>query len=1172
MIGSKVLHYKILEKLGEGGMGVVYKAEDSKLDRLVAIKFLPDHISLNIEEKERFIIEAKAAAALNHPNITTIYSIEEVDNEYFIVMEYIDGIELKDKIQSNGLSVNNVLILAPQIAEALNAAHKKGIIHRDIKSQNIMINSIGNVKIMDFGLARMGNSSQLTKDHSITGTVAYMSPEQAKGENADNRTDIFSFGIVLYEMLTGTVPFKGDYEQAVLYSLLNEEADLEELHKKSVPVPLINLIEKCLRKNRNERYNSFEEIINEINKIPISGSQNIDVENEIDENNNLLKSFKPQDVNTFSGRDEQIKLLCSKIEECKKGFGSTVIISGEPGIGKTQLISKVINLYDPDLITFLYGRCVFNNEGGVPYQPFVSSVKNNLVKTNEYFISTLLRLSEKHNLNISSRLSLIKSFLNFSGDFSKSIMHKDQLWEAVLSLFTLVAVEKPLVLILDDLQWCDKTSLGLFTFLVRNIKNLPIMIIGMHRSLQISDENSDLIDIIRQLRIEDMVVKIDLTRLNKNDSQNIIVKLLEENSVNKKIVDEIYKQSEGNPLFIYEFTRLLRERKTIELNDKGEWVYNKDFSENAVSDKIQDVIKQRVDRLDNESKEILQFASCQGEYFQSAVLIECLKLDKIRLLKLLQRLENDNNIINYENKNYKFDHILIRDILYESIIPELREEYHNMIAQWLINNYKNKVEYASSVAHHLLASDNEKDAVSYLLTAAIRAKELYAAEEAISFYNKLEKINQKFGVDQNSKILIKEGLGDINLFSGNPDKALEYFIELLELADESENLINKIHAIRKSAECYRITGKIDEAENYSKNAVDLAISNKIDSEIIECLNTLAFVYASKADYDKMIDISNKSIEYCKKINDDKNLSVCLSNLGFAYWHLGNNKSASDKLNDAASIQRKIGDNRGLATTLNFSAMSFLKQGMFENALSAGFESINIKTKLGDGQKIPGGLNIIGDIYREVGDLNKAISYHEKSLALAKEYRNKGAMCDNIRDLGEDYFLMNDFKKASLFYNEVFELAKSSQIKWYETRTYISLSELNLAEGNVEEAEKNIEKGLKYSYEIGAKDLIIDALWKNAALKFFENHNDESLIKLKEAIKIAEEVEHKVFLWKLHFDLSKMFNDQNKIEEFKKELEFSKKIVNDIIFNIKEEEIKKTFCNSPKVKELFKFFK
>ena len=263
MIGETILHYKILEKLGQGGMGVVYLAEDLNLERKVAIKFLPRHIADNSEERERFKIEAKAAAALNQTNIATIHAIEESSNDTFIVMEYIDGIELKDKIKSGSIPTNEAINIAIQIAEGLEAAHKKGIVHRDIKSQNLMITENSKVKIMDFGLAKVGKGTQLTKIGFTVGTAAYMSPEQTRGEEVDNRTDIWSFGVVFYEMMTGKLPFKGDYDQAIIYSILNEEPQFKTLTKE-VPETVETIILKALNKNPEERFQNVSEILSDL--------------------------------------------------------------------------------------------------------------------------------------------------------------------------------------------------------------------------------------------------------------------------------------------------------------------------------------------------------------------------------------------------------------------------------------------------------------------------------------------------------------------------------------------------------------------------------------------------------------------------------------------------------------------------------------------------------------------------------------------------------------------------------------------------------------------------------------------------------------------------------------------------------------------------------------------
>ena len=262
MIGKTILHYKILEKLGGGGMGVVYKAEDLKLKRIVALKFLPPELTRDDEAKHRFIHEAQAASALEHPNICTIFEIDETDEgQSFIAMSYCEGETLKDKIERGPFPFDQTMDIAIQCCKGLTKAHEKGIIHRDIKPANMMITDEGEVKIVDFGLAKLSGRTQLTRERSTLGTVAYMSPEQARGEEINHRTDIWSLGAVLYEMISGQLPFKGEYEQAVVHSIVNEEPIPLTGLRTAVPVELERIIFKCLEKNPSNRYQHMDELM-----------------------------------------------------------------------------------------------------------------------------------------------------------------------------------------------------------------------------------------------------------------------------------------------------------------------------------------------------------------------------------------------------------------------------------------------------------------------------------------------------------------------------------------------------------------------------------------------------------------------------------------------------------------------------------------------------------------------------------------------------------------------------------------------------------------------------------------------------------------------------------------------------------------------------------------------
>jgi len=267
MIGQTVSHYKIVSKLGEGGMGVVYKAKDLTLERFVALKFLPPHLSSDENAKKRFIHEAKAASALEHPSIGGIYEIDEdSEGRTFIVMPCYKGATLDEKLKHGPLAVDEALNIAAQIASGLVKAHDKGIVHRDIKPGNVFITCEGHAKILDFGLAKLAGQTKLTKTGMTVGTLAYMSPEQLQGEKVDHRTDVWSLGVLLYEMLAGRLPFKGDVEPAILYSVLNQDPEPLSNVCPDASVELEDVVEKALAKRPEKRYETMEELLSDLER------------------------------------------------------------------------------------------------------------------------------------------------------------------------------------------------------------------------------------------------------------------------------------------------------------------------------------------------------------------------------------------------------------------------------------------------------------------------------------------------------------------------------------------------------------------------------------------------------------------------------------------------------------------------------------------------------------------------------------------------------------------------------------------------------------------------------------------------------------------------------------------------------------------------------------------
>jgi len=659
MIGETISHYKILEKIGEGGMGKVYKAEDTKLKRIVALKFLSPQAIPTEEDKKRFLREAQAGAALDHPNICRVYEVGEVDGLNFIAMAYLEGLTLKDKIKSGQLALNEVLNIAIQTTDALNEAHSNGIIHRDVKSSNVMITTKGFAVLTDFGLALNLESSSITKDGTTLGTVAYMSPEQLKGIKADHRTDIWSFGVMLYEMVTGKLPFRGDSPQAVIYSILHEEPEPISLLRAELPFELEQIVGKAIAKDPSERYRDVNEVKDDLNafkehletgtlkelKLSASSVKRITALRGKDSLKRALIDLAnktvmlkldetiSQNIKYAVGRKRELSKLHENFKSVVDGKGQLLCITGEAGLGKTTLTNmffkEIAESGQPCIIT--KGRSSERLAGSEGYLPILE-VLTGLVQSNigdpirqvmklvapTWYVQVVPIADDdpsdakiRHEAKVTSQERMKREFATFL----KEISHI-----------------RPFILFLDDLHWADISTIDLLSYVGNQLEEMSLLLLVGYRPTELLLSQNKFNQVKLNLQARKLCSEILLEFLSREDIEHYLEITFPGHKFPAEFIELSHEKTEGSPLFMVDLLGHLREKRVI-ARDNSHWIMTQSVSEiqDELPESTRSMVQRKITQISDVDGQILVAASVQGHEFDSVVVSKVLEMEAEQL-------------------------------------------------------------------------------------------------------------------------------------------------------------------------------------------------------------------------------------------------------------------------------------------------------------------------------------------------------------------------------------------------------------------------------------------------------------------------------------------------------------------------------------------------------------
>jgi tetratricopeptide (TPR) repeat protein len=743
-IGRTLSRYSIVSELGAGGMGVVYKAIDTRLERQVALKLIAPGDSADTDSRRRFVGEARAASQLNHPNIVSIHDVDEDGGVLFLVMELVDGQPLDDLISQAGLPVHRALDYALQIADALATAHAAGIVHRDVKPGNIMVSDSGRVKVLDFGLAKRvdahapnGVAATGTARGVVLGTVAYMSPEQAQGLPIDARSDVFSFGAVLYEMLAGVRAFGGTTQLTTLAAILTGVPPPLTSRRSDLPADLVHLVNACLEKHAAVRP-TMPDVAHALNRIREADSSHLQLTPAGRTQRPLAGLellFNTAERTPFVGRDAEMAELKRLLDRTLTGQGGIVMIGGEPGVGKTRLARELLREAWQRGCTCLTGHC-YEMEGAPPFVPFI--------ELTEQAVRLVPQAARMAMGNQASEIAVIVPSLRRSyADIPPlpevpANQQRRLIFGAFLEYLQRGTQQSPEVLLLDDLHWADEPTLQLLLHLAPRVSSMRLLVISTYRDGELYVKGS-LAKTLEALLRQRLTTRVALRGLSEPGVEQMVA-AMSPSSPPLGLARAIFGQTEGNPFFVEEVYQHLAEEGKLS-GDAAEWKANLRVDSVVVPEGVRLVIGHRLERLRDGTRGVLTAAAVIGRTFALDILQAVVDAPEDMVLDVIEEAERAQFVAAQSagrETRYGFVHELIRAALVNAVSLPRRQRLHLKIADAIERLRAASLDsHASVLAHHLYhagsAADGQRTARA-LLVAGRRALGASAFEEALEAF------------------------------------------------------------------------------------------------------------------------------------------------------------------------------------------------------------------------------------------------------------------------------------------------------------------------------------------------------------------------------------------------------------------------------------------------------
>ena len=884
--------YQVREVIGRGGMGEVCLADDVMLDRKVALKFVTAPGETG--DLEQLLGEARVAAALDHPFICSIYEVTTLNRRACIVMEYVRGESLERRLRGGPLPLGEALRVAEEIAEALDAAHKRRVVHRDLKPANVMLTEDGHVKVMDFGLAaRLPHSDDVDQAMTVaiaptqgvvTGTPAYMAPEQVRGEPADRRSDIFAFGILLYELVSGTNPFQRAGIEATFVAILREPPAALRDQRPAMPPALDALVTRLLAKDPAARPQSFADVRGILRQL--SG--------DLSSSTSLAPAAiveRPTHDGGFRliGREAERAQLLQIMQEARSGCGSLILLQGDAGVGKTRLAEEALVMARRLGCQTLVGRC--HEQQGTPALIAYTEV---LEEASRLMPAPAFRQAIIASAPELARLmpELHRLFPDMAPPLQlPPELRQRYLFTSVREFLTRCSRFMPLVIFIDDLQWADESTLQLTQHLAQKLASLPIVIIAAYREVDappVAESKSGIHRLLDRVRgqprdvftpqaikaaLDQLVGQrharaIVLRQFTHADVQNALASLGKPHPP-ARLVTAFTDRTGGNPFFVVELFRHLKDEGRL-FGARNEWVRDLDLNDVELPDTVRVVLERRMTRVSSDTQDLLSAAAVLGHRFEPDLLEEVAEVDGATLTAALHEAERARILTGPSGRrdiSWRFTHPLTCQVLTTAIPQRQRQRLHLRVADAMTRIDQQSRAHMSGIAHHLYYAGRLADparTTRALIAAGDAAYAMYASEDAVQHYRRALEVLAETNGDKSGALAAQERLADMLALLGDRAAAMEHYEKVSGGYRAARATVDQARIARKTGTLHWQTGDRAEAMASYRRALDQISGSTAHLEAAHLYQELGLAAFRSGDNGKAVEWAERALQSAER--------------------------------------------------------------------------------------------------------------------------------------------------------------------------------------------------------------------------------------------------------------------------------------------------------------------